>query len=64
MEIVNRLMDGLRAGDLSGSLMAVPVSNPIAFSIASRVTPPSVGYENLNRVWPGDWTFHCGRIVD
>jgi hypothetical protein len=56
MEIVNRLFDGLDPDSLSGSVVGVPVSNPLAFNTAGRVTPPSVGYENLNmnRVWPGN----------
>jgi uncharacterized protein len=33
-----------------------PVSNPLAFNTSYRITPPSMGYENLNmnRVWPGN----------
>jgi hypothetical protein len=56
MEIANRVMSGLDAGSLSGSVIAVPVSNPLAFNTAGRETPPEIGYENLNmnRVWPGD----------
>jgi predicted deacylase len=56
MEIINRLMDSLDPGDISGEIVAVPVSNPLAFNTAGRVTPPSIGYENLNlnRVWPGN----------
>jgi len=56
MEITNRVMDHLKPGGLSGSVVAVPVSNPLAFNASGRVTPPEVGYENLNlnRVWPGD----------
>jgi len=56
MEIVNRLIDGLDPQALSGSVVAVPVSNPLAFNAAVRVTPPAVGYENLNlnRIWPGN----------
>jgi len=56
MEIANSVMNGLDAGSLSGSVIAVPVSNPLAFNTAGRETPPEIGYENLNmnRVWPGD----------
>ncbi|TRO47465.1 hypothetical protein E2P65_04335, partial [Candidatus Bathyarchaeota archaeon] len=40
----------------SGTVIGIPVSNPLAFNEGMRVTPPSVGYENLNlnRVWPGN----------
>jgi len=56
MEVVNRLVDGLEPGDLTGTVIGIPVSNPLAFNTGMRVTPPSVGYENLNlnRVWPGN----------
>jgi predicted deacylase len=56
METINRLMDSLDPGDVSGEIVALPVSNPLAFNTAGRVTPPSIGYENLNlnRVWPGN----------
>ena len=56
MEIINRLLDEIDPANLSGSVVTVPVSNPLAFNTAGRITPPSVGYENLNmnRVWPGN----------
>ncbi len=56
MEIINRVMDSLDPSAVNGSVVALPVSNPLAFNAAARVTPPSVGYENLNmnRVWPGN----------
>ncbi|MBN2335147.1 succinylglutamate desuccinylase/aspartoacylase family protein [Candidatus Bathyarchaeota archaeon] len=56
MEIINRIIDSLSPAELSGSVVAVPVSNPLAFNAAGRITPPAVGYENLNmnRVWPGN----------
>lgn len=56
MEIINRVMDSLDPSAVNGGVVALPVSNPLAFNAAARVTPPSVGYENLNmnRVWPGN----------
>ena len=56
MEIINRVIDSIDCQSLSGSIIAIPVSNPLAFNSAERATPPSMGYENLNmnRVWPGD----------
>jgi predicted deacylase len=56
MEISNRLFDGLDPFELRGSVVSIPVSNPIAFNAAERASVPSMGYENLNmnRVWPGD----------
>lgn len=56
IEIINRLMDRIEPESLSGNILAVPVSNPMAFNTAFRITPPSIGYEhlNMNRVWPGN----------
>ena len=56
MEISNRIMDAIDPRELSGSVIAVPVANPLAFNAGERASPPPMGYENLNmnRVWPGD----------
>ncbi len=56
MEIANRVFDGLNPAEMGGSVVAIPVSNPLAFNAAERASPPSMGYENLNmnRVWPGE----------
>ncbi len=40
MEVVNRLMGGLEPGDLTGTVIGIPVSNPLAFNTGMRVTPP------------------------
>jgi hypothetical protein len=56
IEIINRIMDRVDPENLSGTILSVPVSNPLAFNTGYRITPPSIGYENLNmnRVWPGN----------
>ena len=56
IEIINRIIDRVDPRELSGNILAVPVSNPLAFNTAHRITPPSIGYEhlNMNRVWPGN----------
>ncbi len=56
MEISNRVFDDLDLGGLRGSVVSIPVSNPLAFNASERASPPPMGYENLNmnRVWPGD----------
>lgn len=63
MEIINRVMDKVNPASLSGILITVPVSNPLAFNSAERITPPGIGYENLNmnRVWPGN---HKGLLTE
>ncbi len=56
IEIINRIIDRVDSKSLSGNILACPVTNPLAFNTGSRITPPSIGYENLNmnRVWPGN----------
>ena len=56
MEISNRVFDSVDVKQFKGSLISIPVSNPLAFNAAERASPPPMGYENLNmnRVWPGD----------
>ena len=56
IEIINRIINKVDPKELSGNILAVPVSNPLAFNTAHRITPPSIGYEhlNMNRVWPGN----------
>lgn len=56
IEIINKIIDKIDPRELSGNIQAVPVSNPLAFNTAHRITPPSIGYEylNMNRVWPGN----------
>jgi predicted deacylase len=63
MEISNRVFDGLNPSEFRGSLVSIPVSNPLAFNAAERASPPPMGYENLNmnRVWPGD---HHGLLME
>ena len=63
MEIINRVFDGLDPAEYAGTLLTIPVSNPLAFNAGERASPPPMGYENLNmnRVWPGD---HRGLLME
>ena len=56
LEISNRVFDDVEPTEFRGSIISIPVSNPLAFNASERASPPSMGYENLNmnRVWPGD----------
>ena len=50
VEIVRRIMRGLEARRLRGALVAVPIVNPLGFSIESRYLPDR---RDLNRSFPG-----------
>jgi len=56
MEIINRFMEQLEPQDISGTVIGIPVSNPLAFNAAGRMAPESMGWEelNMNRIWPGN----------
>lgn len=53
---INRLMDELEPDKFSGAVIAVPVSNPLAFLTDNYMAPSSLGYRrlNMNGVWPGN----------
>lgn len=51
-EAVRRVLQKIDPGQISGTIVAVPVANPYAFEAGKRVTP--VDGLNLNRIFPGD----------
>ena len=52
IEVVRRVVAGLEAGELRGTLRVMPVANPLALEGQTRHTPQDM--QNLNRVFPGD----------
>ncbi|SFR61470.1 Predicted deacylase [Halogeometricum rufum] len=55
-ETLRRVHERLDADDLSGTLVAVPVADPLTFDRVSYTTPEALDSvnSNMNRVWPGD----------
>ena len=55
-ETLRRFHDRLPLEDLSGTIVAVPVANPLTFDLVSYVTPEEFDSvnPNMNRIWPGD----------
>jgi predicted deacylase len=55
--VIRRIVDETQPNKLRGTIVAVPVANPYAFSHMSRQTPlpteETVDFANLNRVFPG-----------
>lgn len=51
VEVIRRVVSKLDPGKLKGSLIAVPVANPLAFRSKQTFTP--IELENMNRVFPG-----------
>jgi predicted deacylase len=56
--VLRRIHDRLDPADVSGTLLAVPVANPLTFDRVSYTTtePLDSVNPNMNRVWPGDET--------
>jgi uncharacterized protein len=55
-EVLRRLHDRLEPATLSGTLIAIPVANPLTFDQVSYTTSESLDAvnANMNRVWPGN----------
>ncbi|WP_380679556.1 succinylglutamate desuccinylase/aspartoacylase family protein [Salinigranum sp. GCM10025319] len=57
-EVLRRVHHALVDGDpdLDGTLIAVPVADPLSFDVSSYTAPPEIDATNanMNRVWPGD----------
>ncbi|MEX2355404.1 MAG: succinylglutamate desuccinylase/aspartoacylase family protein [Thermaerobacterales bacterium] len=51
IEVIRRFLTDLEPSDLSGTVIAVPVANVLAFVDRQRRTPWED--EDMNRVWPG-----------
>ncbi|MBL7168918.1 succinylglutamate desuccinylase/aspartoacylase family protein [Candidatus Bathyarchaeota archaeon] len=55
--IIRRIVNEIVPDEVSGTILAVPVANPLAFSHVSRQSPrppeETVDFANLNRVFPG-----------
>ncbi|MFC6824164.1 succinylglutamate desuccinylase/aspartoacylase family protein [Halopelagius fulvigenes] len=55
-EVLRRLHERLDHDAVSGTLVAVPVADPLTFDRVSYTTPEELDSvnSNMNRVWPGD----------
>jgi predicted deacylase len=52
VEIIRRVLDSVPLDGLRGTVVAIPVANPVAFEWGTRNTP--VDMHNLNRSFPGN----------
>ena len=56
-EVLRRVHHALLDGsELDGTVVAVPVADPVSFDHSSYTTPPAIDATNpnMNRAWPGD----------
>ncbi|MFB6168421.1 MAG: succinylglutamate desuccinylase/aspartoacylase family protein [Haloferacaceae archaeon] len=62
---LRRLHDDLCSADLAGTVVVVPVANPLALDHRTYLTPQAYDarHPNLNRVWPGDPSGSLGQRI-
>jgi predicted deacylase len=63
IEVVRRLVARLDPQALSGRVLAVPVGNPVAFTTLTRNTPDESDSADLNRVFPGQYTWTADLLA-
>jgi predicted deacylase len=63
VEVVHRVVTTVDPAGLRGTLIAIPVANPMAFERFTRMTPDESDEPDLNRVWPGGTTWITEQIA-
>jgi hypothetical protein len=64
IEVIKRLVEQTHPDELNGTLVAVPVGNPVAFgNYLTRNTPDESDNADLNRVFPGNYTWIAELIA-
>jgi uncharacterized protein len=58
MAVLNRLVEEVDPAELTGTIVAVPAANPLAFVVGKRISDFEYERLNLNRVFPG----HAGGL--
>jgi predicted deacylase len=53
VEALRRVVEELEPGELRGTLVVLPVANPVAYCMQQRVVPDRSDRPDLNRVFPG-----------
>jgi predicted deacylase len=55
IRMVKRALESIDVQELRGTILAVPICNPISFARGTRITPDEddIDFGNLNRVFPG-----------
>jgi predicted deacylase len=63
IEMVRRFVARLDPQALSGRVLAVPVGNPVAFTTLTRNTPDESDSADLNRIFPGQYTWTADLLA-
>jgi len=54
-----QIVPGIDPAQLAGTVLAIPVANPVAFGQGQRNTQHESDGPDMNRVWPGTNTWHA-----
>lgn len=63
IEVIRRILERLDPSEMNGNLIAVPVSNPVAFGRLTRSTPDESDNADLNRAYPGQHTWIADQLA-
>ncbi len=63
IEVIRRIVDLLDPAAMSGNILAVPVGNPVALGQLTRNTPDESDNADLNRVFPGQFTWIAEQLA-
>lgn len=63
IEIIRRLIQEMDPSEVSGTVLAVPVGNPVALQMLTRNTPDESDAPDLNRVFPGHNTWIAEQLA-
>jgi predicted deacylase len=63
IEMTRRLVEELDPSAMKGTVLAVPVGNPVALQMLTRNTPDESDAPDLNRVFPGQFTWIAEQLA-
>src|SRR2546425_3587273 len=63
IEIVRRVVERLDPAGMSGNVVGLPVGNPVALGQLTRSTPDESDNADLNRVFPGQFTWIAEQLA-
>jgi len=63
IEIIKRVVERLDPQEMSGNLLGLPVGNPVALGQLTRNTPDESDNADLNRVFPGHYTWIAEQLA-
>jgi uncharacterized protein len=63
LEILRQAVEQIDPASINGTVLVVPVANPVAFGNGQRNTQPESDWPDMNRAWPGIHTWLAESIT-